>query len=122
MAEDPRLSELLDLARQIGGREGLGANHSSTPPGDGSASQAYEAADRDDDPAELERWTRFHEAVEALPVEEREVVSLAFYHGWTHGQIAELFGVDERTVRRRWRAACLRLHDALEGHLPELSG
>jgi DNA-directed RNA polymerase specialized sigma24 family protein len=32
-----------------------------------------------------------------------------FYHGWTQVKIAELFGVDERTIRRRWATACDRL-------------
>jgi RNA polymerase sigma factor (sigma-70 family) len=46
----------------------------------------------------------FHAAVEQLPDAEREVVELTFYHGLTQPEIAELLGVDERTVRRRWRA------------------
>jgi RNA polymerase sigma-70 factor (ECF subfamily) len=66
-----------------------------------------------DEPEELERWRAFHEAVERLPTEEREVVSLIFYHGCTRVQVAELLQVDERTVRRRWRAAMLTLHDLL---------
>jgi RNA polymerase sigma factor (sigma-70 family) len=57
--------------------------------------------------------------MEQLPAEEREVVGLTFYHGWTQAQIAELFGVDERTIRRRWRAACLRLQDLVGADLPE---
>jgi RNA polymerase sigma-70 factor (ECF subfamily) len=69
----------------------------------------------------LERWTAFHEAVERLPAEEREVVGLVFYHGWAKVQIAELFGVDERTVRRWWRSACVRLNEALGGELPEVA-
>ena len=63
-----------------------------------------------------------YDAVERLPVEEREVFMLAFYHGWTQAQIAELFGVDERTVRRRWRAAGEKLHAALGGELPGGAG
>jgi RNA polymerase sigma factor (sigma-70 family) len=50
---------------------------------------------------EPERWSAFHKQVEQLPVEEREVVGLIFYHGWTQAPIAELFDVSERTVRRR---------------------
>jgi DNA-directed RNA polymerase specialized sigma24 family protein len=38
---------------------------------------------------------------EQLPAQERGVVSLMFYHGWTQPQIAELFQVDQRTIRRR---------------------
>lgn len=71
--------------------------------------------------ADLARWARFHEAVERLPADLREVVSLTFYHGWTQPRIADLFGVDEQTVRRRWLAACERLRDQL-GELPPLEG
>jgi RNA polymerase sigma factor (sigma-70 family) len=45
-------------------------------------------------------------------VQEREVVGLIFYHGWTQAQTAELFGVDERTVRRRWRSALGKVREA----------
>jgi RNA polymerase sigma-70 factor (ECF subfamily) len=72
------------------------------------------------DAEELELWSAFHERVEQLPAEEREVVGLIFYHGWTQAQIAELFGVNERTVRRHWRSACRRLNEALGGRLPEV--
>lgn len=58
-----------------------------------------------DNPVELERWAAFHEAVGRLPAEPREVFGLAFYHGWTQRQTAELFGVDERTVLHRYREA-----------------
>jgi len=54
-------------------------------------------------------WVRFHELVDNLPVEEREVVGLIFYHGWTQQQVAELFQVSVRTIRRRWISACQRL-------------
>ena len=67
---------------------------------------------------DLDLWSAFHEQVDHLPVEEREVVSLMFYHGWTQVQIAELFQVDERTIRRRWQSACLRLHQLVKGELP----
>lgn len=69
---------------------------------------------------ELELWSRFHLAVGALPVEEREVFSLSFYHGWTQQQIANLFDVHVRTIRRRWQSACLQLNCRLDGHLPPL--
>jgi RNA polymerase sigma-70 factor (ECF subfamily) len=110
--------ELLDLARHYGGPLGIGANHASVGPGDSRGPAVPEAQDRGPDVAELERWAALHEAVESLPAEEREVFGLTFYHGWTQAQIAELFAVDERTVRRRWKAACLTLHHTLGGELP----
>lgn len=57
-------------------------------------------------PDDFEFWVRFHQAVDKLSDAEREVVGLVFYHGWKQKQIADLFGVDERTVRRRWHRAC----------------
>ena len=45
---------------------------------------------------------------------------MKFYHGWKEAEIAALFQVGARTVRRRWRAACLKLREALRGDVPEL--
>src|SRR5262245_39619606 len=107
--------ELLDLARHYYGPHGHGAHHDSIGPGD----LAPETAAPGEDPEELERWCRFHEGVERLPAEEREVVSLRFYHGWTESAIGQLLQVDERTIRRRWRNASSRLQESLGGDLPE---
>ena len=60
--------------------------------------------------ADLDRWCAFHQSVEELPVEEREVVGLIFYHEWSQAQVAELFDVSVRTVRRRWEQAMAKLH------------
>jgi len=99
--------ELLDLAKHYYGPCGQGANHASQAPRD--------PAESGDALSELELWSRFHEAVEQLPAEEREVIGLAFYHGWTRARMAELFQVDERTIRRRWQSACLRLNRLVGG-------
>ncbi|MBM3979358.1 MAG: hypothetical protein FJ304_03570 [Planctomycetes bacterium] len=63
--------------------------------------------------ADFDLWVRFHEAVDALPPDEREVVGLVFYNGWTQGRIATPFNVDERTIRRRWASACEKLRDTV---------
>jgi RNA polymerase sigma-70 factor (ECF subfamily) len=108
--------ELLDLARAFRSRLDPPGGAAASPDGAGAA----EAADPGSGAAgELDLWSAFHEQVERLPVEEREVVGLAFYHGWTQAQIAELFQVDERTIRRRWRSASLKLTEALGGRLPQ---
>jgi RNA polymerase sigma-70 factor (ECF subfamily) len=113
--------ELLDLARHYQGPQGLGANQASradVSPSDETRSQ-LDPADAAEPVEELERWRAFHEQVEALPAEEREVVSLVFYHGWKQAEIAELFQVTERTVRRYWQSACLKLTRALGRALPQ---
>jgi RNA polymerase sigma factor (sigma-70 family) len=101
--------ELLDLARQFGGP---GKVHFAAASLDAAGSGGHPP-----DPVtpleDLERWTRFHQEVERLPAEEREVVSLIVYHGCTQAQAAEQVGVTDRTVRRRWEAALLKLHPLL---------
>jgi RNA polymerase sigma-70 factor (ECF subfamily) len=71
-----------------------------------------------DDEGDLERWAAFHERVAALPAEEREVIGLVFYHGWTQAEVAELFQVNERTVRRRWHSALEKLRELRGGGAP----
>lgn len=108
--------ELLDLARRF--------RHSPAPQGGeaiaGSSLLAQAPSPESAAPHDLDLWSAFHEHVEQLPSEEREVLSLTFYHDWTQFRIAELLGIDERTVRRRWRSACLLLRDALQGQWPEV--
>jgi len=40
-------------------------------------------------------------------------MGLIYYHGWSHAEVAELFGVSTKTVQRRWDSALLRLRDRL---------
>lgn len=105
LAAEQMRRELLDLAKRHYGPHGLGTRcAASLTPADGAPSASADVADPTDDPEDLEQWCLFHERVAQLPTEEREVVGLIFYHGWSQAQVAELFGVDERTVRRRWKA------------------
>ena len=107
--------ELLDLARQASGkpRRAAGDDREAV---DGAPDTAA------DDYADLDLWCRFHQAVEKLPAEEREAFGLSYYHGWPQSQVAEMFGVSERTVRRWWVGACARLRDELGGKLPGAAG
>jgi len=52
-------------------------------------------------------------AVRSLPPEQRETLSLAFFEGWTHRQIAEATGEPLGTVKSRIRAAMARLRELL---------
>jgi RNA polymerase sigma factor (sigma-70 family) len=54
-------------------------------------------------------WGDFHDKVEALPDEEREVVELLWYQDLPQHEAAEVLGVDPSTVKRRWRAARQKL-------------
>jgi RNA polymerase sigma-70 factor (ECF subfamily) len=110
--------ELIDLARHFYGPEGVGANHHSSRGSETGQTVAWEPVAPADCPDELDRWYHFHQEVEKLPSSHREVVSLIFYHGWTQADVASLFQVTERTIRRRWQEALLTLREALRGRMP----
>jgi RNA polymerase sigma-70 factor (ECF subfamily) len=108
--------ELLDLARHYRGKGWVPLD---APVGnDAHLTPKPRAEPMTPHADDFDLWTRFHEAVDQLPIEEREVVGLVFYHGWTQARIAELFGVKERTIRRRWAAACERLRNLVGGSIP----
>jgi len=115
--------ELLDLARHYFSPKGAANRHHSNandPNSSHPSTPAYDRADVSQEPAQLLAWTEFHQQVEALPEEEREIFDLVWYQGLTPAAAAEVLNVCPRTVKRRWQAACLRLHDALGGNLPGL--
>lgn len=102
---------LIDLARHYFGPEGLGAKHETDvdvkeSAGDGGGKIQHEPVTTDQ-PETLELWTRFHESVEALPDDEREVLSLVWYSGTTQKEAAELLQISDRTVIRRLNRARL---------------
>ena len=110
--------ELLDLARHYKGPEGLAAHHDS-----GRVANPQEVCQQAEapsslDPGRLAQWTELHEKIANLPDEEKEVVELIWYQGLTQMEVAQVLGVSERTVRRWWQAARLKLYDLLSG-LPE---
>lgn len=102
--------ELIDLARSYFGPQGLGAKH-DTDGGEAAAEQADPTAE----PFSITAWTEFHEAVEALPDAEREVVSLLWYDGLTQADAARVLGISLATLKRRWVSARLLLKDKCEG-------
>jgi len=65
----------------------------------------------------LERELRgeVRELLDALPEEQRRVVELAFYAGFSQSEIAELLGLPLGTVKSRTRLGLIRLKRALEG-------
>jgi len=115
--------ELLDLARHYYGPQGQGAHHATWGSGDSSTTRSDSGLaappDPSHDPARLAAWGEFHEQIGALPDEEREVFDLIWYQGLSQAEAAELLNVSERTIKRRWQAARLRMHEALKGEVPE---
>ena len=111
LAAEQMRRELLDLSRHFHGPRGMATHHDSQIADD---SRNQDPPDPGKAPDELENWTAYHEEVARLPVEEREVVGLIFYHGWTQAAVAELFDVSVRTVQRWWEAAMLKLSAAIK--------
>lgn len=106
---------LIDLVRHHFGPEGAGANHHT----DGEETREHggsvgQQADPWTEPGNLEEWTEFHEAVERLPHDEREVFHLLWFDGLTQVEAASILDVTERTVRRRWYSARLLLQQMLD--------
>ncbi len=110
--------ELLDLARRFAGDK-VALLASAAPADESHAAGLADPVDASANSGDIDLWCRFHEAVEQLPAAERKVMGLVFYHGWTQAQIAQLFQVDERTIRRRWQSACMNLHRLVGAELPQ---
>ena len=101
--------ELIDLARHFHGPQGIGANH-HTDDGKVVGAKPNEGVE----PENLESWTEFHEAVESLPDDQREIVSLLWYEDMSQPEAADLLGISLATLKRRWQAARLTLFDELK--------
>jgi len=113
--------ELIDLARHHAGPWSYAANHGSNDlPQDAAAATGAQHVDglAAADPL-LDRWTRFHEVIAALPDEQREVFHLVWYVGADQKTIAALLGCSPRTVKTRWREAREAVRLALDGEPPE---
>jgi RNA polymerase sigma-70 factor (ECF subfamily) len=116
LAAEQMRRELIDLARRYHARRASGPSHPGSPEGsDSGSSSPADPPAAEEDPAELDRWCAFHEAVSRLPTLQREVVGLVYYHGWTQAAVAEHLGISKRTVQRHWTAALLQLHELLVG-------
>ena len=112
--------ELIDLVRHYYGPRGLGARHATEALRQDTQGQTpqHEPEATTHDPGDIAAWGEFHEHVEQLPDNDREVFELLWYHEVTQVEAAELLQVNRRTVIRRWQSACLQLHEQMKGHLP----
>jgi RNA polymerase sigma factor (TIGR02999 family) len=71
-----------------------------------------------DDDHEL---TRISEALDELARVDSslsQIIDLKFFCGFSFGEIADMAGVSERTIRRRWKTARIYLHRSLRADLP----
>ena len=106
---------LLDLSRHHFGKRGDGQNHQTA--GGGHAADdpggVIESMPNSPEPITLSDWSAFHEAVDNLPEDDREVFQLIWYTGLGQQEAADLLGVTRRTVVRRLQSARLRLTESL---------
>jgi RNA polymerase sigma-70 factor (ECF subfamily) len=79
---------------------------------------------RDDTDAEVERRedaTRVRRALNELPSDQRRVVELAYFGGYTHSEIAGIEGLPAGTVKGRMRLGLTKLRLALGGSIEAFS-
>ncbi|HXP59856.1 MAG TPA: ECF-type sigma factor [Dongiaceae bacterium] len=70
-------------------------------------------------PAEDEKVLQVHEALDALAAEDAqkaEIVKLRFFVGLGNEEIAAALGLNEKTVRRHWEVAKVRLFQSIKMH------
>ena len=112
--------ELVDLARRHSGPTSYAANHGTNvipgiPSPDGPNFHIDHTPGAETD---LGRWALFHEAIDRLSEDEREIFHLVWYLGADQRTIATLLDCSERTVKYRWRAARESIRLALAGEPP----
>ena len=108
--------ELIDMSRRHTGPQGFAANHQTHSPSaqaEGGEAIAWAEGVDDDDPQDSVEWSEFHQRVSELPEALRAMFDLIFYHDMSQAEVAELMGVSDRTVRRRWRDARLEIGEFL---------
>lgn len=58
-----------------------------------------------------------HNAFDELSTEERQAIELAFFQGFSHGEIADVLEQPLGTIKARIRRGMMKLRGSLEGHL-----
>ena len=103
---------IIDNAREhLAERRGGGAEHVTLGDADSDAMQVADTGASD----ELVRVNEALRELETVDAELAELVEMRYFGGYSEVEIAELQGINERTVRRRWDKARAWLFVAL-GH------
>lgn len=100
---------LRDLAREMATAKAVG--YTDTLP---------DEQEKGGEPGTLLEWGDFHDRIDRLPGDTKEVFHLVFYSGLTQPEASEVLKVPLRTVKRRWQQAKLLLREALRNEWPSL--
>lgn len=110
------------MARGHGAEAAHAANHATHAfLKDGSAAAEPVARAAAAEPTDLDQWAAFHEAVESLPQELKEIFHLVWYMGADQKTVCELTGKPLRTVKRHWAKARDAVKRSLGGETPALT-
>ena len=86
----------------------------SKPAGSAEPVRRWSAQDVALSPADrYRRETELEDAIRTLPVEQRTVFELSYWHDLLHGEIAEALGVPVGTVAERFSSAAEKLRHLL---------
>jgi RNA polymerase sigma factor (sigma-70 family) len=105
---------LLDMAqgqRRVDVRRRDGPLDAAEP----AALASFDQADTTHDPGRLALMTEFHEQIETLPADQRQVFELHYYGDFSQVEIAQMLGLHRKQVSRLWLAATGRLARWLDG-------
>ena len=64
---------------------------------------------------------KVHTALEVLPEAQRQALELAYFHGYTYRQVADVLGIPEGTAKSRLRLALARIAENLGSDTTERS-
>jgi RNA polymerase sigma-70 factor (ECF subfamily) len=113
-------SRALDLIRSRGRRgKALDRARGATP--DGTPGMGSPTADPSRAAELSEQADQVNQALEGLSPPQREAISLAFYEGLSHSEIAERLSEPLGTVKTRVRLGMQKLRDALRPYYAEAS-
>ena len=115
--------ELVDLARHHFGPRGEGRHQVSAggqERDDDPGSPLHDKEDSAEGPTTMAAWENYHEKIDRLPEEEKEIFDYLFYQELSQEETARRLGITKRTVQRRWRSAKRNLAELLKGEFPKL--
>ena len=92
------------------------AVHDKRRAGDEGIEERFESSDRTDvEVARRDEAQTVRDALDGLPRDQRQVIELAYFGGFTHTEIAELLETPIGTIKGRMRLGLKKMRDQLSG-------